>query len=129
MSMDIRTHLGRRERQIVDAVYRLRKAGVAEVLATLPDPPSYSAVRAMLNSLEQKGYLRHQRDGLRYIYLPVVKERRARTLALKHIVATFFAGSSTAAAAALLEMKDSDIPAAERERLRSLIAKAAKEGR
>ena len=129
MSTDIRTHLGRRERQIVDAVYRLRKAGVAEVRAALPDPPSYSAVRAMLNSLEQKGYLRHQRDGLRYVYLPVVKEKRARTLALKHVVATFFGGSPTAAAAALLEMKDNDIPAAERERLRALIAKAAKEGR
>jgi BlaI family transcriptional regulator, penicillinase repressor len=99
------------------------------VRAQLPDPPSYSAVRAMLNSLEQKGYVRHQRDGLRYVYLPVVKEKRARTLALKHLVATFFGGSSTAAAAALLEIKDNDMPAAERERLRSLIAKAAKEGR
>ncbi|MFN2531326.1 MAG: BlaI/MecI/CopY family transcriptional regulator [Pyrinomonadaceae bacterium] len=127
--MDIRTHLGRRERQIVDAVYRLRKAAVAEVRAALPDPPSYSAVRAMLNALEQKGYLRHERDGLRYVYLPVMKEKRARTLALKHLVATFFRGSPTSAAAALLEMSDDTISAAERARLRALISKAAKEER
>jgi predicted transcriptional regulator len=127
--MDIRNHLGRRERQIVEAVYRLRKAGVAEVRAGLPDPPSYSAVRAMLNALEQKGYLRHERDGLRYVYLPVMKEKRARILALKHLVATFFRGSPTAAAAALLDMSDDAIPAAERERLRALIAKATREDR
>jgi BlaI family transcriptional regulator, penicillinase repressor len=127
--MDIRNHLGRRERQIVEAIYRLQKAGVAEVRAVLPDPPSYSSVRAMLNALEQKGYLRHERDGLRYVYLPVMKERRARTLALKHLVATFFRGSPTAAAAALLEMSDNRISPAEKERLRALISKAVREKR
>jgi predicted transcriptional regulator len=129
MSEDLRTHLGRRERQIVDAVYRLRKASVAEVRAALPDPPSYSAVRAMLNLLEKKGYVRHEQDGIRYLYLPVVTPKKAQRSALRHLVSTFFHGSPVAAATALLEMSSAKISREERERLEALIARAESEGR
>src|SRR5579872_5645169 len=98
--------LGRRERQIVDVLYRLGKATVAEVLASLPDPPTYSAVRGMLNLLEEKGYVRHKRDGMRYVYSPAIAPSKARQSALRQVVSTFFAGSPLAAAAALLEMSD-----------------------
>src|SRR5688572_12146123 len=79
------TEFGRRERQIVDVVYRLGRATVAEVRAELPDPPSYSAVRGMLNLLEEKGHLRHVSEGLRYVYLPVVAAADARRSALAHV--------------------------------------------
>src|SRR5579872_7400584 len=95
--------LGRRERQIVDAVYRLGRASVAEVRAELDDPPSYSAVRAMLNLLEEKGHLRHVADGLRYVYKPTAARSQVRRSALRHLVQTFFDGSPTSAVAALLE--------------------------
>jgi predicted transcriptional regulator len=129
MNEDLRTQLGRRERQIVDAVYRLRKASVAEVRAALPDPPSYSAVRAMLNLLEKKGHVRHERDGIRYRYLPVVTPKKAQRSALRHLVSTFFHGSPVAAATALLEMSGAKISREERERLEALIARAESEGR
>jgi BlaI family transcriptional regulator, penicillinase repressor len=129
MNEDLRTQLGRRERQIVDAVYRLRKASVAEVRAALPDPPSYSAVRAMLNLLEKKGHVRHERDGIRYLYLPVVTPKKARRSALRHLVSTFFHGSPVAAATALLEMSGAKISREEREKLEALIARAESEGR
>ena len=129
MTADLRTHLGRRERQIVEAIYRLRKAGVSEVREALPDPPSYSAVRAMLNSLEEKGYLKHQREGMRYVYVPVLGAKKAQRFALKHLVSTFFQGSPAAAAAALLEMPDAKISQQEKEHLKSLIAQAESEGR
>jgi predicted transcriptional regulator len=121
--------LGRRERQILDIVYRLGRAGVSDVRAALPDPPSYSAVRGMLNLLESKGCLRHARDGVRYVYLPTVPAATARKRALRHVVATFFGGSSSAAAAALLEMSGTRLSAEERARLLSLVARAEKEGR
>ena len=98
--------LGRRERQIVDAVYRLGRASVAEVRAALDDPPSYSAVRGMLNLLEEKGHLRHVADGLRYVYLPVVEPERASKSAMAHVVQTFFRGSAADAASALLDLPD-----------------------
>jgi len=129
MTEDIRTQLGRRERQIIEALYRLGKASVAEVLAALPDPPSYSAVRAMLAILEEKGHVTHQRDGMRYLYSPAVAPVKARHSALRHLVSTFFEGSPLAAAAALLEMPDAKIPAAERKKLAALIAKREGEGR
>ncbi len=129
MNEDLRTQLGRRERQIVDAVYRLRKASVAEVRAALPDPPSYSAVRAMLNLLEKKGHVRHERDGIRYLYLPVVTPKKAQRSALRHLVSTFFHGSPVAAATTLLEMSGAKISREEREKLEALIARAESEGR
>ena len=121
--------LGRRERQIVNIVYRLGKASVTEVRDSLPDPPSYSAVRGMLNLLEEKGHLKHRRNGMRYIYAPAVPAPKARDSALRHVMSTFFQGSPLAAAAALLEMPEAKLPAKEREELAALITRAEKEGR
>jgi predicted transcriptional regulator len=129
MNQDIGTQLGRRERQIVEVLYRLGKASVAEVLAELPDPPSYSAVRGMLTLLEEKGYVRHKRDGMRYVYTPVIAPAKARRSALRQLVSTFFEGSPIAAAAALLEMSGEDLSAQERDQLSALIARREKEGR
>ena len=84
--------LGRRERQIVDAVYRLGRASVSQVREALDDPPSYSAVRGMLNLLEEKGHLRHVSEGLRYVYLPVVEPARASRSAMAHVVHTLRSG-------------------------------------
>ena len=121
--------LGRRERQIMDVIYRRGKASVTEVRAELPDPPTYSAVRAMLGFLEDKGYLRHEQDGLKYVYLPVDDTKEVRQSALKHMVKTFFGGSPERAVAALLEMSDSKLSAKEKQYLSQLIKKAQQEGR
>jgi BlaI family transcriptional regulator, penicillinase repressor len=129
MSKEIQSQLGRRERQIVDAVYRLGKASVAEVLAELPDPPSYSAVRAMLRLLEDKGFLKHKREGMRYVYLPTIAPEKAMRSALRHLVSTFFGGSTTDAAAALLEMSDGKMSREDKERLATLIERVKTEGR
>jgi BlaI family penicillinase repressor len=119
--------LGKRERQIVEAVYRLGQATVAEVRAELPDDPSYSAVRGMLRFLEEKGVLRHVQDGVRYVYLPTVTPAKARKSALQRLVHTFFNGSAQEAVAALIE--DSKLEKADLDRLQDLIAQARKEGR
>jgi predicted transcriptional regulator len=121
--------LGRRERQIMDAVYRLGRATVTDVLAHLPDPPSYSAVRAMLRILESKGHLRHESDGPRYIYLPTLPRAQARRSMLRHVVRTFFSGSTEQAVAALLENADTRFTDAELDRLSNLIEQARKQGR
>src|SRR5688572_33440414 len=102
---DLTGELGRRERQIIDIIYRRGRATVAEVLADLPDSPSYSSVRGMLRHLEGKGYLRHERDGLRYVYSPTSSKSEVRTSALSHLVKTFFDGSISTTVAALLESK------------------------
>ena len=128
MSEDVRLQLGRRERQIVEVIYKLGKATVSEVRANLPDPPTYSAVRGMLSLLEQKGHVSHKREGMRYVYSPVIAPVKARQSALRHLVSTFFEGSPMAAAAALLEMSDKLSPA-ERKQLSALIAKREGEGR
>jgi len=120
--------LGPRERQIMDAVFKLGKASVAEVRRELPAPPGYSAVRAILGILEEKGLLRHERDGLRYIYRPTIARGVARQSALKHLVRTFFDGSPERAAAALLAMSDSMTPG-DVKRLTRLIESAKAEGR
>lgn len=125
----ISTDLGRRERQIVDTVYRLGRATVADVLAELPDPPSYSAVRGMLNLLEEKGHLRHVSEGLRYVYLPVVAPAAASKSAMAHVVRTFFAGSAAEAATALFELPDRKWTKSELDQLSELIKRAKKEGR
>ena len=129
MNEDIGIQLGRRERQIVEVLYKLGKASVAEVLASLPDPPSYSAVRGMLTLLEDKGFVRHKRDGMRYVYTPAIAASKARQSALRQLVSTFFEGSPVAAAAALLEMSDQKLSPEEREHLSSLIARREKEGK
>lgn len=121
--------LGRRERQIMDAVYRRGKASVAEVRADLPDPPSYSAVRAMLGLLEEKGYLRHEQQGLKYVYVPADDTRQVRATALKHMVKTFFGGSAEQAVAALLEISDTSLSPKDKQYLSQLIKKARQEGR
>jgi predicted transcriptional regulator len=119
--------LSRRERQIMDVIYAQGQATAAEVVAALPDPPSYSAVRALLRILEQKGHLRHQEDGPRYVFLPTVSRDRARKSALRNLVRTFFDGSPAQAAAALIDQADlSDDDAV---RLAEIIEKARKEGR
>ena len=121
--------LGRRERQILDVVYRLGRASVAQVRSHLPDPLSYSTVRAMMGLLEGKGCLRHEPEGLRYIYVPTIDARQARKSALRHVVKTFFGGSIEQAVATLLQMRDTKMPARDRERLRQLIRRAKQEGR
>ena len=88
------TGLSRRERQILDILYSRGRATAAEILAALPDPPSYSAIRALLRILEQKGHIRHESDGPRYVYTPRVSRQKARASALKHMLATFFDGSA-----------------------------------
>ena len=121
--------LTRRERQIMDILYRDGAATVAEVVAQLPDPPSYSAVRATMNVLEQKGHVRHRQDGPRYVYLPAVPRDRARRAALTHLLQTFFDGSAESAVVALLEMSDSSLSATDFERLAAEVRKARQEGR
>lgn len=129
MSASANTDLGRRERQIMNVVYRLGRASVSDVREHLPDPPSYSAVRAMLNLLEEKGHLTHEQDGLRYIYRPTAARAQLRRSALRHVVQTFFDGSPTSAVAALLEMADGELSASDRARLAKMIAQAKTEGR
>jgi len=121
--------LSRRERQIMDSIYRRGKATAAEVLSDLPDPPSYSAVRTMLRLLEDKGHLRHEQDGPRYVYVPMVARENARLSALQHLVSTFFNGSAEQAMAALLEISDADLSDEQLGRLQQMIENARTEGR
>jgi predicted transcriptional regulator len=119
--------LSRRERQIMDVIYARGQATAADVAAALPDPPSYSAVRALLRILEEKGHLKHEVDSPRYVFLPVVPRERARRSAMKNLVRTFFDGSAAQAAAALIDQ--SKLSDEEFDRLTALIDKARKEGR
>lgn len=121
--------LSRRERQIMDALYRRGRATAAEIQADLPDPPSYSAVRALLRILEDKGHVRHEADGPRYVYVPVVTRDRAKRSALKHVLHTFFDGSASQVMTALFEMSGRDLDDVELARLRRLIDEARKEGK
>lgn len=122
-------NLSRRERQIMDVIYELREAAVNQVLERLPRPPSYSAVRALLRVLEQKGHLAHRQDGPRYIYTPTWPKERARRSALKHLLQTFFDGSTEEAVAALLDISEDNLSAEDYRRLLELVRKARKEGR
>jgi predicted transcriptional regulator len=121
--------LSRRERQIMDVVYRLGRVTAAEVQEALPDPPSYSTVRALLRVLEEKGHLRHEQDGPRYVFLPTVTRDKARRSALRQLVQTFFDGSTAQAVAALLGASDSQLTDADLDRLSQLITQAREEGR
>jgi len=118
--------LSRRERQIMEAIYRLGTATVSEVMTELPDPPSYSAVRAMLGKLEAKGYLKHRQEGPRYLYLATVPHREARESALQRLVRTFFDDSPGKAATALLDMSAAAMTDEELDRLSALIQEAKK---
>lgn len=128
MADQIQSNLSRRERQIMDVIYRMEKATAVDVMEKIPDPPSYSAVRAMLRVLEEKGHLKHEQDGPRYVYSPVVARDTARRSAMKHLVRTFFDGSTESAVAALL-MNESRLSRTELDRLSGLIEKAKTEGR
>jgi predicted transcriptional regulator len=122
-------NLSRRERQIMDVLYQLGEATAAEVMERLPEPPSYSAVRAMLRLLEEKGHLEHELDGPRYVYKPTLAHGKAQRSALKHLVETFFEGSTEQAVAALLDLSKSRLSDDELDRLAQLIEQAKKEGR
>lgn len=121
--------LSRRERQIMDVVYRSGRATAAEVREALPDPPSYSAVRALLRVLETKGHLRHEQDGPRYVFLPTVPRDKARRSALRRLVRTFFEGSTAQAVAALLGEPNARLTDDDLDRLSGLIDQARKDGR
>jgi BlaI family transcriptional regulator, penicillinase repressor len=129
MSKGPQGQLSRRERQIMDVVYRLGRATAADVRENLSDPPSYSAVRALLRVLEDKGHVRHEQDGPRYVFLPTVPRARARASALRQLVHTFFDGSTEQAVAALLDLSSTALSAPELDRLGRLIAQAKREGR
>jgi predicted transcriptional regulator len=121
--------LTRREREIMDILYRRGRATAHDVLADLPDPPSYSAVRALLRLLEERGHVKHAQDGTRYVYLPAVPRGDARKSALKHVVQTFFGGSVEQAVVALVESSRAKLSREELERLSEVIDRAKKEGR
>ena len=122
-------NLSRRERQIMDIIYELEKASVAQVLERIPNPPSYSAIRALLRVLEEKGHLRHKQVGPRYIYFPTLSREEARQNALKHIMKTFFDDSTEDFVAALLNISEDRLSEIDYKRLSELIKKARKEGR
>ena len=121
-------HLSRRERQIMDVLYKAGKASAADVRAGLPEAPSDSAVRTLLRILEEKGHIWHELDGPRYVYIPTVRRDTAKRSALKHVVNTFFDGSASQVMAALFEISPSDLGDEELARLRQLIDDAKKEG-
>jgi BlaI family transcriptional regulator, penicillinase repressor len=121
--------LSRRERQIMDILYRAGKASGSDVLNAMPDPPSYSAVRAMLRVLEEKGHVKHQEEGLKYVYAPVVARDKAKRSAVKHVMETFFNGSAEQIVAALLDVSSTRLTRDELDRMSEMIEKAKKEGK
>ena len=121
--------LSRRERQIMDILHRAGRATAADVLTGLPDAPSYSAVRALLRILEQKGHVRHDEEGRTYVYMPIARRSDARQSALSHLLKTFFDNSAEQAVAALLAIKGEKMSDAELNRMSQLIDDAKREGR
>jgi predicted transcriptional regulator len=120
--------LSRRERQIMDVLYQRQRASVAEIRESLASPPSYSAVRALLRILEEKGHIRHAEKDLRYVYFPTVSRRRVRRAALRHLVETFFDGSAAQTVATLLDPSTARMSESELDRISELIVKARKGG-
>jgi len=120
--------LSRREREIMDVLYQRGRATAAEVHAAIPDPPSYSAVRAKLRVLEEKGHIRHEAEDLRYVFVPIVPRDVAKRSALRHMIETFFEGSAEQAVAALLDRSAVSLSGEELNRLSNLIEKARREG-
>ena len=123
------TGLSRRGRQIMDILYRNGKASANDVRDAMDDAPSYSAVRAMLRVLEEKGHVRHQAEGLKYVYVPTVARDKAKRSAVKHVLETFFNGSPEQAVAALLDVASTRLTREELDRMAQLIEQAKKEGR
>jgi BlaI family penicillinase repressor len=128
MAKSLHVALSRRERQIMDILYRRGRATAGEVMDELPGNPSYSTVRTQLRVLETKGHVRHEAEGLRYIYVPALPRHAARRSAVRHLVETFFEGSSAKAVAALLGGDAARLSDEELERIAALIEKARKEG-
>jgi predicted transcriptional regulator len=120
--------LSRRERQIMDILFRLGRATAAEVMEALPGNSSYSTVRTQLRVLEEKGHVRHADDGVRFVYMPAVARHTARKSALRHVIETFFDGSAEKAVAALLGGEGAKLTDDEIDRIAEMIAKARKEG-
>lgn len=120
--------LSRRERQIVDALYKLGRASAADIRSEIPDPPSYSAVRALLRILEDKGHVRHEQDGPRYVYVPTIARDSAKRSAMRHLVQTFFDGSAAQAMSALIDTSSVRLTDSELDRLEQLIDEARKQG-
>ncbi|MEQ8762463.1 MAG: BlaI/MecI/CopY family transcriptional regulator [Planctomycetota bacterium] len=123
-----RSELSRREREIMDIVYARNQATAAEIREAMESPPSYSAVRATLRVLVEKGHVKHRQDGPRYVYLPTVPATRARQSALRHMLSTFFKGSVHSAVAALLDLKAGKLSNEELDRLSEMIEEARQEG-
>lgn len=121
--------LSRREREIMDVLHRQGELPATEIQKALPDPPGYSAVRAMLRTLEEKGHVKHREEALRYVYSPVVSASKARQSAVKHLLETFFQGSVEQAVSALLDARDGKLEKPELDRIARLIAQARREGR
>ncbi|SRR5258705_1977283 len=121
--------LSRRERQVMDILHRQGEATVAEIMADLPDPPTYSAVRSVLRILGEKELIRYKEDGPRYVYYPAQDTEAARDDVLAHVVRTYFAGSPEQAVTALLRMSDVDMSDGQVERLRESIRRARQSGR
>lgn len=121
--------LSRRERQILEILYLRGRASAAEVKAAMADAPSYSAVRALLRVLEEKGHVKHQAEGMKYVYLPVIGPERARRSAMKHLLETFFHDEPEQAVAALLDISSRRLTPEELDRMAALIEKARKEGK
>ncbi len=126
---EIKETLSRREREVMDVLYRRGEATVAEVMDDLKDPPTYSAVRSILRVLTEKGHIVHRADGPRYVYAPAVGTERASKAALDHVVNTFFDGSAERALAALLSRSDLELSESEIRRIAKEIRKAGEEGR
>jgi BlaI family penicillinase repressor len=122
-------YLSSRERQVMDALYRLRKATVAELMEQIPGRPSYAAVRAALRTLKKKGQVASREQGPRYLYFPSVSPEKARSRAIDHLVRTFFDGSPEAAAVALLEMTDLELDQTQLKALEQRVQRANEEGR
>jgi len=128
MPNPLHTGVSRRERQIMDILYRRGQATAAEVMAELSGDPNSSTVRTQLRVLERKGYVRHEEEGLRYVYFPAVPRRAARRSALRHLVDTFFDGSAEKVVGALLGGEAARISEEELERIAALVAAAKKGG-
>jgi predicted transcriptional regulator len=128
MAQSSPSDLSRRERQIMDVIYRIGEAGAAEVVEHLPDRPAYNSVRVTLGILERKGLVRHRREGTRYVYSPTVPAERARDSALRHVVRTFFRGSPTKAVLTLLDSPSTRLSAEELNELAAWV-EAAKRGK
>jgi predicted transcriptional regulator len=121
--------LSRRERQIMDILYQRGKSSASEVLEAMPDPPGYSAVRAMLRVLEEKGHVKHQAEGLKYVYVPTVARDKAKRSAVKHLLDTFFKDAPEQVVAALLDVSSTRLTRAELDRMAEMIEKVKREGK